>query len=175
MIKVYHGNFLKTNLFSLLFFKSFYFISLHGTPVSHSNCTILRTCGPAFPPIPGTCSTLTPRQSLDRQIQSHHFSPHLILQDLTLQDLLSNRLLFSCPFSTVLLSASNWLRTIPRAFVIVGTLQNAFFFFFVPNCCSDMGLHITSSQTPSSEIIYPSRLPHESHAFPEQHAQRWGH
>lgn len=65
--------------------------------VSHSNCTILCTCGPAFPPIPGTRSMLIPRQSLDRQIQSHHFSPHWSLQDLTLQDLLSNRLLFSCP------------------------------------------------------------------------------
>lgn len=152
MIKIYHGNFLKTNLFSLLFFKSFYFISLHGTPVSHSNCTILRTCGPAFPPIPGTCSTLTPRQSLDRQIQSHHFSPHLILQDLTLQDLLSNRLLFSCPFSTVLLSASNWLRTIPRAFVIVGTLQNAHSFFFFFLCLTAVQIRVY--------ISLPLRLPH---------------
>lgn len=136
MKKIYHCNSLKQIYFCYCFSSpSTSSPSRRHLSVSHSNCTIFCTCCPAFLPVPGTLSTQTPRQSLDRQTQSHHFSSQAFILEpkiparsckvWPLRDHLSNFLLLSYPFPTVLPSASRWLRTFRRGSHNCGSPQDA--------------------------------------------------
>lgn len=146
--------FFKTNLFLLLFFKSFHFISQPRHPsVSHSNCTVLCACCPAFIPVPDTLSTQTSRQSLVRQTQSHHFLLHRHLA-LNLKSQLGPtrsgpfRIFsptFSCfhtpsPLSFLQMAKNLW----GGGFIIVGP-PRMYILCFPADCCSDLGSHVTSS------------------------------